>query len=399
MYDHIIIDEFQDTSEDQMLLIAKHLYQNGKGKSLMVCGDDAQSIFSFRDVDVKNILTFKDIYPDVIDFKILKNFRSTDDILYYANKILLWNEDRISKTLYSNRSGEKPRLYEGTMDDIVNEVKTLVDAGEDLKDIAVLSRTRRECVELHKRLNEANIDNVVVISNDVRADNQVQGMIALAKFVDDRNTDEQRLMEGAIWLRKSNNSEFESQYAQKEYILSKTKELLEEFTDLKVGVDERIDEVRYAWFMEKIKTAFERPSIALTTVMHKIEESEPSFYDVCDFLGVLDRCNAGMMAESDDRIYNAVTISTIHAAKGREWKNVVVNFLKMKGFKFEKEWKPYKDTELGKLQDYRYTYDPEEICLAFVAITQAKDKLVIIGDDRWINACTREKLIMTVKTA
>lgn len=391
MYNHVIIDEFQDTSEDQMLLVKNYLYKQGQGKSLLVCGDDAQSIFSFRDVDVKNILTFKDIYPTAVDFSILENFRSTQEILDFANVIMQNNRDRVDKRLWSSRHGAEPTIEYGNIDSVAARIKDLVDKGEDLRDIAVLSRTRQECVDLHMKLNEMDIDNVVVISNDVKVDNQVQGAIALAKFVDDTNTDEQRLLEGAIWIRKSDNEKFESQFSQQEYIIEETKKLLTEFVDLTADEHEDIDVIRHTWFTNKLRNTFERISPALETVLNKDAESKPSFRRLCKMLSLLGSCNTGMSTESDDRVYDAITISTIHAAKGREWKNVVANLTKMKKPTLDlvdDDADPYENKDGVKVYDGRYLFDPEEVRLGFVAITRAKENLNVVVNNMWNIACT-----------
>lgn len=384
MYKHIIIDEFQDTSADQMELVNKHLYKAEPNRSLMVCGDDAQSIFSFRDVDVKNILEFQKVYPDSKSFKMLENFRSTQEILDVANTIIKFNANRIDKNLYSVRHGSKPEIKVGDLDDCFQTIKQLVDNGEDLREIAFLARTRIECYEMHKMLSLAGIDNVVVISHDVKDDNQVQAMIALAKFLDDRNVDEQRLMEGGIWLRKSNNKLFESQFIQQDYILNESNALLNEFSEVE-------DEEKYNWFIKKVSDTFaDNPSIALMTLLeHEENEKDKSFHRLCDYLLMIDNCNTGMTAESDDRVYNAVTVSTIHAAKGREWTNVVCSFARMKKGKFVYDESSKKDV---------YTYDPEEIRLAFVAITRAKANLFVYGKSEWIDACNGNVVKVDRKT-
>jgi DNA helicase-2/ATP-dependent DNA helicase PcrA len=104
-FQHILVDEYQDTNYAQHLIV-QHLSE--KHGRITVVGDDAQSIYSFRGADINNILQLKDTYPDCRIFKLERNYRSTQNIVNAANSLIHKNEKQIHKTIYSeNEEGGK----------------------------------------------------------------------------------------------------------------------------------------------------------------------------------------------------------------------------------------------------------------------------------------------------
>lgn len=119
---YILVDEYQDTNKIQASIIRlfAHVHHN-----VVVVGDDAQSIYSFRAADIANILDFEHEYPDVKIFRLETNYRSTPDILGVANEVIAQNIHQYKKELRSIReSFTKP------------EVHAFVDAREEAKFIA-----------------------------------------------------------------------------------------------------------------------------------------------------------------------------------------------------------------------------------------------------------------------
>lgn len=105
---YVLVDEFQDTNALQSELVGAlaSVHQN-----LLVVGDDAQSIYSFRAADIQNILAFPKKFPNVKTFRLETNYRSTPEILDLANESITKNERQFEKTLKSLRStGEKPNV-------------------------------------------------------------------------------------------------------------------------------------------------------------------------------------------------------------------------------------------------------------------------------------------------
>jgi DNA helicase II / ATP-dependent DNA helicase PcrA len=140
---YVLVDEYQDTNRIQAAIVARFASAHG---NVLVVGDDAQSIYSFRAADVGNILRFPEAFPGARTFRIETNYRSTPSILKVANSIIEHNEQQFQKTLRpSRRGGGKPRLVETrSLEDearaIAQRVLEARDDGVPLGEIAVLFR-------------------------------------------------------------------------------------------------------------------------------------------------------------------------------------------------------------------------------------------------------------------
>jgi DNA helicase-2/ATP-dependent DNA helicase PcrA len=156
---HVLVDEYQDTNYAQyrllQLLVGGGRQAPARGKrtslpghrNLAVVGDDAQSIYSFRGADVRNILDFQDDFPDARVVKLEQNYRSTGTILSAANAVIANNRGGIAKRLWSEL-GEGEQIHLRPLDDehaearfVVGEIERLVDEGASRAEIAVLYRT------------------------------------------------------------------------------------------------------------------------------------------------------------------------------------------------------------------------------------------------------------------
>ena len=111
---YILIDEYQDTNHAQYVLV--NLLAS-KHRNLCVVGDDDQSIYSFRNADIRNILEFERDFPEVKIIKLEQNYRSTKSILHVANEVIKNNQGRKSKRLWTeNYQGDKVFLYQAADD-------------------------------------------------------------------------------------------------------------------------------------------------------------------------------------------------------------------------------------------------------------------------------------------
>jgi DNA helicase-2/ATP-dependent DNA helicase PcrA len=163
---HVLVDEYQDTNYAQyrflQLLVGggppptrgearpgdRPTYSGPVGhRNLSVVGDDAQSIYSFRQADIRNILDFQDDFPDARVVKLEQNYRSTETILSAANAVIANNRGGIAKRLWSEL-GEGEKIQLRGLDDehaearfVVGEIERLLDEGAARAEIAVLYRT------------------------------------------------------------------------------------------------------------------------------------------------------------------------------------------------------------------------------------------------------------------
>ncbi|MCM8821858.1 MAG: ATP-dependent helicase [Candidatus Omnitrophica bacterium] len=160
---YILVDEYQDTSRVQALI----LYQLARvNKNIVVVGDDAQSIYSFRGATVQNILEFPKIYPDAKIFYLQTNYRSTPDILNLANSVISHNRYQFPKILKSIKtSGVKPVVVEcyDKHSECAFVIKRIKELLKEVKpsDIGILFRSRYQSAEIEIELNKLKIPYVV----------------------------------------------------------------------------------------------------------------------------------------------------------------------------------------------------------------------------------------------
>lgn len=146
-FKYILVDEYQDTNLAQYELV-KTLAR--KHRNLCVVGDDDQSIYRFRGADIRNILEFERDYPDARVVKLEQNYRSTKTILSAANSVMQNNRARKPKALWTeNEAGELITRYQGENEHeeatfVASEIEGLVKAGRQYKECAVFYRTNAQ---------------------------------------------------------------------------------------------------------------------------------------------------------------------------------------------------------------------------------------------------------------
>ena len=114
MFRYVLVDEYQDTNYVQYLLVGRLAAPQD---NICVVGDDAQSIYSFRGADIRNILNFRQQYPRAQLFKLERNYRSTRNIVNAANSLIHKNIHQIEKTVFSEKEEGQPLRLNAYMDD------------------------------------------------------------------------------------------------------------------------------------------------------------------------------------------------------------------------------------------------------------------------------------------
>jgi len=159
-FHHVLVDEYQDTNKIQASII-RIIAQ--KHRNLLVVGDDAQSIYSFRAADIKNILDFEKEYSNAKIFKLETNYRSTPDILNLANDVISNNVKQYKKELRSIlQSFAKPEAKSfdestGEAIYVADKIEELIDEGSSPEKIAVLFRAARHSQALEMELMKRGI--------------------------------------------------------------------------------------------------------------------------------------------------------------------------------------------------------------------------------------------------
>jgi len=159
-FKYVLVDEYQDTNKIQASIIKKlaSVHHN-----ILVVGDDAQSIYSFRAADVQNILQFEKDYPGTKIFKLETNYRSSHEILQVANDVIANNVKQYKKELKTvTKSGLKPSLHpqmdqSGEAEFVAGKIVELIDSGTPENEIAVLFRAAYHSQMLEMELVKAGI--------------------------------------------------------------------------------------------------------------------------------------------------------------------------------------------------------------------------------------------------
>ncbi len=161
---YVLVDEYQDTNRLQQELVR---VVSSRHKNLLVVGDDAQSIYSFRAADVKNILNFPETFPGASICKLETNYRSTRSVLELANHSIKHNVHQFPKNLKSvHGEGQKPQFVkvrdsrqEGAF--VAQRILELKEADVDFANVAVLFRARYQAAELEMELARRGIPYVI----------------------------------------------------------------------------------------------------------------------------------------------------------------------------------------------------------------------------------------------
>ncbi len=162
---YVLVDEYQDTNPIQYqflrLLTAEH-------HNLCVVGDEDQSIYAFREADIRNILGFEKDFPGAGVIRLERNYRSTQAILDAASAVVANNVERKGKKLYTERAGgELVRFYEAADERaeaayVVDELLRMRESGTSLNASAIFYRTHAQSRPLEEELLKYNVPYVVV---------------------------------------------------------------------------------------------------------------------------------------------------------------------------------------------------------------------------------------------
>ncbi len=189
-YDHILVDEYQDTNQSQYRIV-KALARDHR--NLCVVGDDDQSIYGWRGAEVEHILSFRKDWNDAKVVRLEDNYRSTAAIIEFANTLIKFNEVRNDKVLIAARpGGEKPRILQfaseeeeaqETIRDIQNRI---AHHHREPRDFAILFRTNEQPRPFETELRQAKIPYVIMGGMSFFDRKEVKDVMAYLRLLDDR---------------------------------------------------------------------------------------------------------------------------------------------------------------------------------------------------------------------
>ena len=356
-FKHIIIDEFQDTSDNQIKLVKK-LTETKDFESLIVVGDDSQTIFEFRDAVTENIVDFFDKFDHPgQDFYITENFRSTPEILNFANTLIKKNKIRVEKELVATRSSGKPVEVSAyyKKDDELSAISDIVEEklaeGKEPEDIAILAGTRSELIAIAGTLAKRGIETSLQCPEPMLENSRVKGIISFARMLrDDAATVDilnfkNCMMDGKV---------FDKTDTEIEAMIMNAQDSIEQFKELPY-----LDKV--ANFDRIVKQLAGKDSVALNMVerLERLSGLKAKQQYIEEFVRF-----GGESVKRESQNYSGVVLSTAHSSKGLEWP-VVINSITS----YDNGQLTPKTAE-GKRR------------LLFVSSTRARDELYITGQYR-----------------
>jgi DNA helicase II / ATP-dependent DNA helicase PcrA len=185
-FDHLLVDEYQDTNGSQYRIV-KALA--GGHRNLCVVGDDDQSIYGWRGAEVAHILRFKNDWPEAKLVRLEVNYRSTHEIVGWANRLIAFNKVRHGKVLRATFHGEPPRILQ--LEDEVKEAKTVVrqiatriaEKTVQPRDVAILCRTNEQPRAFEMELRQAKVPYVLLGGMSFYDRKEVRDILAYLKLL------------------------------------------------------------------------------------------------------------------------------------------------------------------------------------------------------------------------
>jgi DNA helicase-2/ATP-dependent DNA helicase PcrA len=396
-YQHIQVDEFQDTNLVQYELVK---LLAGKWRNICVVGDPDQSIYSWRSADIRNILNFEKDFPDARVVLLEQNYRSTQAILDAASSIIAAAPTRKAKGLWTeNEQGQLPRVIETYTEQeeaqfVVNEIDTLVRAGTATPgDCAVLYRTNAQSRVLEEAFIRYGMPYRLVAGTRFYERREVKDLIAYLRLIQNpsdsvsllriinvpqRGIGQKSLDELVSWARARGVAEYEALRlltapgdATGEVPLSaRTAKVLAGFAAM---LENLIEKRRELTLVELFDLVVE--SSGYKQYLTGLEDGEDRWDNLMELRGVTQEFAEQSPAEalfnfleqvalvSDldgvDTGADAVTLITLHQAKGLEFPVVFIIGM-----------------EEGILPHFRSIDDPEQLeeerRLCYVGITRAR---------------------------
>lgn len=398
---YVLVDEYQDTNRLQFELIK---LLGAYHKNVLAVGDDAQSIYSFRAADLRNILDFPAEFAGTKIFKLQTNYRSVTPILGIANNVIEKNQHQFQKVLVGTRAdtaADRPNLI--PVKDVYSQsafvaqrVIEMKEEGLPLNEIAVLYRAHYQSAELELELVKRGVP--YVIRGGVRFFEQahIKDVLSYLRII--QNPQDEISWVRALSLHGGIGSGYADKIFQKisscgaalpEIFSAKVKNILgQDFIPKRAGAgfegfkkimtaileedtskhaDSMIHKILTAGYEMYVLANFENADDRLDDIK-ELANFAHTYKDLKDFLAdtaLREGFKGETILGSEEGEEEAITLSTVHQAKGLEWKTVFIIGLCDGQFPHPKSFE-----EPAQLE--------EERRLFYVAITRAKDCIYLL---------------------
>ena len=395
-FNYILVDEYQDTNRSQFLLISMLSSATG---NICVVGDESQSIYGFRGADISNILNFEQEFPNAKIVKLEENYRSTKNILNAANEVIKNNKSKIDKQLWTqNEEGDK--IEYKTLNNEYEEVEYVVDEIDDIcrkehesySNFAVLFRTNAQARVLEEVFMKSGTPYKLIGGIKFYARKEIKDIISYLKLIQNINDNialkriinEPKRGIGNTALDKLDALSSESGMSIFEFIQDSNNLIsfrsagnIMEFRDMINDLIKEKDKIKVS---ELIKKTLKDSGYEDMLNSEGTKETEIRFDNLMEFIGVaiefenenaenslgdfLDSIALVSDVDNLDESTDAVTLMTMHSAKGLEFDNVFLVGMEEGLFPSKRSIEEDAQTE-------------EERRLCYVAITRAKKHLFI----------------------
>jgi len=384
-FKYILIDEYQDTNQAQYVwvkLLAK------KNKNIMVVGDDYQAIYGWRGANFKNILNFEKDYKNTKVIKLEQNYRSTDVILDAANEVIKYNKNKTDKKLWTEDTGGRPISVYNALNEqdeaefIAMELRSLCRDG-DLSKFAVLYRTNAQSRMLEESFMSFNIPYRIVGGIRFYERKEIKDLLAYLRIIVNPSDWESFVRAATNPSRGIGAKTLEKYQTDKDEAPAKLKDFLKMMKEIRetakdINLDDLIEHVA-------VKSGLKK------SLLDGTPEGEARWENVLELISVANQSripddelqmsnemiNTKALEEFLERVAliqdtdsistgtKAVTLMTLHSAKGLEFESVFIVGVEEGIFPHSRSLMDEHEME-------------EERRLCYVGITRAKKDLYMI---------------------
>ncbi|MEJ6808040.1 MAG: 3'-5' exonuclease [Saprospiraceae bacterium] len=406
-FQYLMVDEFQDTNFLQYEILKLLCVYEGSPQNICIVGDDAQSIYSFRGATIENILMFEQDFPKLKTYKLEQNYRSTDHIVAAANEVINYNKNQIQKKIWTeNIGGHKIKVIKAVTE--TDEGKRIADTIVEQKNrfglanrqIAILYRTNSQSRVFEECFRRSNIAYRIYGGMSFYSRKEIKDLIAYLRLTINPKDNEalkrvinfprrgigKTTIDNLIALSNDNDMSIMEVLTQVDFN-ARSKKSIGAFMQIIQKCAYKTKELNAydaALFIARTSGLIAHLK-ADTTIegINKLENVNSLLDGIKDFVEddtleegedatVQDRSIAGYLqnislmtdADQDDGEQDTVTLMSVHAAKGLEYKSVFVVGL-----------------EENLFPSYMSMSSPEQIDeerrLFYVAITRAEAHLTL----------------------
>ncbi len=348
---YILIDEYQDTNPAQYL-ISKYLAS--RHKNICVVGDASQSIYSFRGADFRNIVNFEKDYPNVKIFNLEQNYRSTQNILDAAHAVISKNKSHPILKLWTERDGGEKIEVIDTRNEVEEALFILSQLNKSrLSDYVILYRTNAQSRSLEEQFLKTGIPYRLIGGVNFYERREIKDVLSYLRLL--QNPDDSISLKRAEKIGKGRLAKIMELYSEVSINLNQYSTL--ELLDL------ILSKTAYLAYLDD-GTEQGKGRVENVKELRSVAEEFPSLVDFLENVALVENSYLPASKRSKKESQDAVTLMTLHSAKGLEFPIVF-----MVGM------------EEGLFPHSRSMLDPNELeeerRLCYVGITRAKEKLYL----------------------